>query len=138
MPTAAPVILLEFNELTLSLVEQFMAEGRLPNFQRFYRESQAYITDAGEEQRYLDPWVQWVTVHTGLSPEQHGILRLGEGHKLAYQSIWDLVSAAGRSVWVCGSMNVKHDMPLRGYVLPDPWTTETTPYPTDLWPYFRF
>ena len=36
------VILLEFNELCPTLMERFMEEGKLPNFQRFYRESEIY------------------------------------------------------------------------------------------------
>jgi len=32
------VILLEFNELTPALVERFIRVGKLPNFDRFYRE----------------------------------------------------------------------------------------------------
>src|SRR2546423_14753697 len=37
------VILLEFNELSPSLMHRFMAAGELPNFQRLYRESLVYV-----------------------------------------------------------------------------------------------
>src|SRR5687768_9819058 len=114
------VILLEFNELTPSLLHQFIQQGELPNFERFYRESIVYTTDAEETGETLNPWIQWVTVHSGLSYEEHGVFELNEGHKLTKPCVWDLLSSEGYRVWVCGSMNVKYDVPLNGHVLPDP------------------
>jgi len=138
MTKSASLILLEFNELTPALVERFMSEGELPNFKRFFQESRAYITDAEEAQDKLNPWIQWVTVHSGLSFAEHGVFHLGEGHKLTRKCVWDLLSDANLRVWVCGSMNPRFDVPLNGYLLPDPWTTNVTPYPGELLPYFRF
>jgi len=132
------VILLEFNELTPTLVHRFMSAGKLPNFKRFYEEAGAYVTDAEEIQDNLEPWIQWVTVHTGLSFAEHGVFTLGDGHKLKSKSLWDLVSDAGRPVWVCGSMNARYDLPLNGSLLPDPWNTTTAPHPNALLPYCRF
>jgi len=134
----APVILLEFNELTPALVERFTRAGQLPNFDRFYRESRVFITDAEETQDKLNPWIQWVTVHSGLSFAEHGVFHLGDGHKLKHKCVWDLLSDASLPVWVCGSMNPRFDSPLNGYLLPDPWTTTIAPYPDELLPYFRF
>src|SRR5262245_30456255 len=99
-----PVILIEFNELTPSLMARFMASGHLPNFQRLYNESHIYETDAEEEGENLNPWVQWVTVHSGLSASEHGITRLSDGHRLGTKAVWDILSKAGYGVWVCGSM----------------------------------
>ena len=133
-----PVIILEFNELTPTLIHEFMAAGKLPNFRRIHAESHVYITDAQEEQKNLEPWIQWVTVHTGLSFAEHGLSELNQGHRLNQKCIWDLASDAGLRVWVCGSMNTRYDLPLNGCVLPDPWTTAIPPYPPELLPYVRF
>lgn len=132
------VILLEFNELTPALLDRFMAAGHLPNFKRFYDEAAIYTTDAEESGERLNPWIQWVTVHSGMSFAEHGVFRLNEGHKLEKPCVWDILSARGKRVWVCGSMNVRFDMPLNGYVLPDPWTVTVEPYPASLQPYYRF
>src|SRR5689334_17775348 len=96
------LILLEFNELTPSLLTRFMGEGHLPNFKRFFDESAVYTTDAEESGERLNPWVQWVTVHSGLSLEEHGVFRLDEGNKLPQPSVWDIISDTGRKVLVCG------------------------------------
>jgi hypothetical protein len=35
-------------------------------------------------------------------------------------------------------MNPRFDLPVKGYLLPDPWTTTVAPYPDELLPYYRF
>jgi hypothetical protein len=132
------MILLEFNELSPALMETFIEQGYLPNFKRLRDSSQAFITEADEVAPNLDPWIQWVTVHSGLSFDQHGIHHLGDGHKLAVKSLWDIIAARGKKVWICGSMNIKYDPPLRGAVVPDPWTVGMSPFPEELKPYYLF
>jgi hypothetical protein len=122
-------ISIEFNELCPGLMHRFMAAGELPNFRRFYEQAEVYETDAEESGELLNPWVQWVSVHTGLSAREHGVTTLSEGHKVQAPAVWDLLSAAGLRVWVCGSMNARYDEPLNGHLLPDPWSTGTRPYP---------
>lgn len=78
-PAQANVIILEFNELVPELLDRFMNEGRLPNFKRLHDESIVAITDAEEEPPYLEPWIQWVSAHTGLSYAEHRCFNLNEG-----------------------------------------------------------
>ena len=87
------VIMLEFNELTPRLMGRFISEGQLPNFKCLHDESQVYTTDAECEGEELNPWVQWVTVHTGLPASEHGAKRLSDGHRVPFPSVWDLLSA---------------------------------------------
>jgi len=137
-PIEGPMIVLEFNELSPALMETFIDQGYLPNFKRLRDESSVFTTDAEEVAPNLDPWIQWVTVHSGLSYDEHGIFHLGDGDKLAVKSLWDFVSDLGKTVWVCGSMNIKYESPVRGAVLPDPWTVGTSPSPSELEPYYLF
>jgi len=137
-PIEGPMILLEFNELSPALMETFIDQGYLPNFKRLRDRSQVFTTDAEEVAPNLDPWIQWVTVHSGLSYDEHGIFHLGDGHKLAVKSLWDLIGERGKAVWVCGSMNVKYELPLNGAVIPDPWTVGTKPSLAELEPYYLF
>src|SRR5215467_7784273 len=116
------LILIEFNELCPILLEKFMRAGDLPHFKRFYQESEIYVSDAEEQGEDLNPWIQWVTVHSGMAASQHKVKTLSEGHLVKEQAIWDLLSDAGYAVWVCGSMNPRYDLPLKGHLLPDPWS----------------
>jgi len=137
-PIDGPMIVLEFNELSPALMETFIDQGFLPNFRRLRDASQVFTTDAEEVAPNLDPWIQWVTVHSGLSFDEHGIHHLGDGHKLAVKSLWDMIGESGKRVWVCGSMNIKYEKPLNGAVVPDPWTVGTSPFPDELNPYYLF
>jgi hypothetical protein len=138
METRFPIVLLELNELTPSLMERFILEGKLPNF-KFLRECSAvFLSQAEERVATLEPWIQWVTVHTGVPCCEHGILNLSEGHKLHHKCVWEVVSDSGAAVWVCGSMNVHYDQTTRGWILPDPWSTDFPPHPDALQSYFRF
>jgi hypothetical protein len=132
------VILVEFNELCLSLMRRFMNEGKLPNFQKLYDESQVYVTDAEEEAPYLEPWIQWVSVHSGLRFREHQVFHLADGHALRQMCIWDILSAHNHRIWVCGSMNIRYDQPINGLVLPDPWITQVVPSDSRLEIYWKF
>jgi hypothetical protein len=123
------VIVLEFNELSDRLINEFVGRGHLPHFARLRNESHVYVTDAEERSPHLEPWIQWVTAHTGLSFKEHGISDLGDGHKLAAPRLWDIISQAGYKVWVCGSMNAGAREEIDGFILPDPWSTGLRPYP---------
>ena len=87
------VIVLEFNELTPSLMDGFIADGQLPGFQKLRSESIECISDAEEEAPALEPWIQWVTVHTGLSFSEHRVFNLSDGPKLQAPRIWDRVAS---------------------------------------------
>lgn len=133
------VIVLEFNELSPQLMDRFIAEGRLEHFARLKRESFVYITEAEEQPPYLEPWIQWVTIHTGLSYAEHRVFDLGDGAKLDAPRIWDLISRRGGKVWICGSMNAAFREPLNGLFLPDPWSAAVAPYPEGAFTgYFEF
>ncbi|MFL5373569.1 MAG: hypothetical protein ACJ78T_06235, partial [Myxococcales bacterium] len=83
------VVLLELNELSPTLVDKFIQEGRLPAFQQFRSESHVHVSESAEVAPYLDPWVQWITVHAGLDYQDHQILNLGDGHNLRVPNLWD-------------------------------------------------
>lgn len=132
------VILVEFNELSPQLMQKFMTADKLPNFKRFYGESEVFETRADDDV-HLEPWIQWVAVHSGIPFERHGIEHLGEGTKLEEPNLWDLLSDQGKKVWVCGSMNINYKEPINGWILPDPWNAKARPYPEDaLGSYYRF
>ena len=97
-----------------------------------------WTTDAGERPPFLEPWIQWITVHSGQRYADHGVFNLDEGHRAAAPRIWDMLSAAGLESWICGSMNVAAGPGFRGWLLPDPWTTQVPPRPDALVPYFDF
>ncbi len=136
---AKKLVLLEFNELCPDLMDRFIDEGMLPNFARLKNSSFVYTSESGERAPYLEPWIQWVTVHTGLPFSEHKVFDLGDGAKLDVPRIWDLLGQRGEKVWICGSMNASFRKPIDGYILPDPWSTGVQPYPVgEFESYFDF
>jgi hypothetical protein len=130
------LILIEFNELCPSLVQQFSEQGLLPNFQRFYESSTIFTTDACEEPPNLEPWIQWPTVHSGMSFADHGIFHLGDGRKLNQKCVAEVLSDADVPVGVLGSMNLNYRR-LNGYLIPDPWDKEGAAYPEWMQVFYR-
>lgn len=129
-------IQIELNELCPGLIDEFIADGQLPNFRRLRESSEVFITDASDEAN-LEPWVQWPTLHSGVPDLDHGIEHLGEGHRLSGRGIARELAAAGFRVGVFGSMNLDYG-PLDGFVLPDPWNPKSKPHPAALTPFTNF
>jgi hypothetical protein len=61
MRKAGQAIVLEFNELCPSLINQFMEAGKLPNFAQLHGESQVFVTEASANsyQRFRRPEAQF-------------------------------------------------------------------------------
>jgi len=129
-------IQIEFNELCPSLLERFMAQGILPHFKRFHDSSAVFVSDAQESPPNLEPWIQWPTVHSGMTYPEHQIFHLGDGRRLPHKCLAEVLSDAGVRVGVCASMNMNYRR-VNGYVVPDPWDTEGLPHPEWLRPFYR-
>jgi hypothetical protein len=130
------VIVLEFNELCPRLMDRYIAAGKLPNFQRLRDQSIAAITDAEEEAPKLDPWIQWVTIHSGLRADEHNIFDLGQGRQLDRPGVAQILSDHKIRVGVLGSMNTNY-RDLDGFFIPDPWDLEGKAEPNELQPYYQ-
>lgn len=139
MDDKGKVILLEFNELCPPLLEKFMAQGELPNFSKLHANASVYVTDANCDVEFLEPWIQWVTLHTGLPYEKHQVFRLGQAQNLEHESIWDVLSKQGKSSWLCGSMNSKWQSDDNKITaLPDPWSINVKASPSELQAFYNF
>jgi len=130
---AKRLLLLEFNELCPDLVDQFIGEDILPNFKRLRDQSETFITYTNEAE--LEPWIQWVTVHTGVPLAMHGIRDLDEAEKLEYETFWDAMH--DENVLLMSPMNVKFRRNDRSVFMPDPWAASQAPS-DEVQPFFRF
>jgi len=113
------LLLLEFNEIDRGLLERGVESGALPAFARLRAQAACFETEAGDST--LEPWVQWVTLHTGVPLARHGAVQLAYGPAVPQPFVWETLSAAGHRVWVCGAMNGRDRADLRGAILLDYW-----------------
>jgi hypothetical protein len=132
------LLVLEFNELCPSLLDRWMAEGLLPNFKRFHAASEVFVSVADASAPALEPWIQWYSMHTGLSFDEHGVFRLTDGPRAGHADVWGMLRAAGfTTANVCG-MNAKGFSAEGSLFLPDPWCTTEPPSPPELARFHRF
>jgi Type I phosphodiesterase / nucleotide pyrophosphatase len=129
------VLLLEFNEITWTVIDPMIAQGRLPNFARMRREGAWGAPEALERPPHLDPWVTWVTLHTGVEREVHGATVLEQDSTtVTAKRSWDYAADAGKSVGVFGSISAYPPRPVNGFMVPGPFAPGGEVHPASLEP----
>tara|TARA_B100000965_G_scaffold406269_1_gene444302 strand:- start:2711 stop:3985 length:1275 start_codon:yes stop_codon:yes gene_type:complete len=128
------LILIELNEFNKELLEKAVIKLNLPNIKYLLslKYTKTYSVDL-EEHQGLDPWVQWVSIHTGVPLLIHKVKRLGEVPNLKNAQIWEELSEKGITSGVWGAMNAsKNDSKGCKFFLPDPWTFSESAFPEKL------
>jgi hypothetical protein len=123
-PGVRPVLMMELNELCPPIIERMMARGELPNFRALHAKSDVHVTWTDDV--LLEPWVQWVTLHTGRTQEIHRATQLDEGYRIDLPRVWDVLADRGHASLVFGSMNARTKSD-KVFLLPDPWSTRVAP-----------
>src|SRR6185295_3318181 len=116
----APVLLLELNEVNFEYVQFYADRGLLPNLNACIQNHGLSYTTSEQKYEELEPWIQWVSAHTGLTFSEHGVFRLGDivGHDIP--QIWDRLEERGLKVGAVSPMNAKHRLRNAAFFLPDP------------------
>ncbi len=116
------VILLELNEINFDFVEKYLKSGEdLPAFSNVLNKK-IYKTSSENEYEHLEPWIQWVSAHTGKKFNEHKIFRLGDIVNSNELQIYEKLEQHGFSVGAISPMNTKNNLKNPAYFIPDPWT----------------
>ena len=126
------VIQLELNEISPTLIQQLSEQGHLPNFKKILTKWSDYKTTSETVYENIEPWIQWVTAHTGKTLAEHKIFRLGDAHELQHDQIWERLSDHGVKCAIVGAMNATPGRQNDGVFFPDPWSKANTTVPADL------
>lgn len=118
----APLLLLELNEVNFEYVEAYTRRGELPNFAALFQQHGFTRTTSETSYEQLEPWIQWVTAHTGKSLAEHAVFRLGDIATRDIPQIWELLEERGLKVGAISPMNAKHRLRDPAFFVPDPWT----------------
>ena len=117
------VCLIELNEINFDVAKKYIGNGeKLPNFKRLI-ESNLLITRAEDERENLEPWIQWVSVHTGLTSSEHGVFRLGDIVNYKGKQLFEEIEDRGYSVGSVFAMNADNRLQNPAFFIPDPWTS---------------
>lgn len=126
------LILLELNEINFDVVEQYLDRdsSRFPALKKLM--TGARIRTSCEKQyQELEPWIQWVSVHTNKTYAEHGVFRLGDIVGSSAPQIFEQLEQAGYKVGAISAMNAENRLKNPAYFIPDPWTQ--TPADSSWW-----
>lgn len=132
------VVLLEFNEINQQVLLDLVEAGKLPNFQRLIDNGRLATTTVAENYDNLEPWIQWVTAHTGKSQAEHKAFNLSDVQHTQLQQIWDVLEEQGVPCGLVSPMNARRGKLTRGFFVPDPWSVSNDAYPAALHPIYSF
>jgi hypothetical protein len=116
------LLFLELNEVNFGAIEDYVAQGKLPNLAAFLGAHGYHETRSEEAYELLEPWIQWVTAHTGLPFGDHQVFRLGDMAGADHLQIWERLEQAGRKVGAISPMNARNNLKSPAFFVPDPWT----------------
>jgi hypothetical protein len=121
--------LIELNEVNFDALRYYVANGALPTFGKLIHQYGYVETTSESQYDELEPWIQWVTAHTGLSLKEHGVFRLGDIVNHDIPQIWETLEAQGYCVGAISPMNAKNRLQCAPFFMPDPWTKTHTSGP---------
>lgn len=126
------LILIELNEINFDIVEQYIGAdaSRFPSLSKLLAGPK--IRTVGEiPYEQLEPWIQWVSVHTGKTYAEHGVFRLGDIVGTNVPQIFERLEQSGIKVGAISAMNAENRLNHPAYFVPDPWTR--TPTDASFW-----
>jgi hypothetical protein len=123
MPTAqTKLVFVQLNELNFDLVQQYLTAHELPAFRRLMTGFEQMETFAENAYDHLEPWIQWVSAHSGKTFSEHGVFRLGDGAHSTLPQIFEVLEQRGLSVGAISPMNARNELSKPAFFIPDPWT----------------
>ncbi len=117
------LILLGLNELNFDFIKHYVNQGILPNFKRIFDEYDIVETSSEKEYKLLEPWIQWVTIHTGKTYEEHKVFRLGDiVDRKDLKQVFEIAEEKGLTVGAISPFNADNRLKNSKFFVPDPWT----------------
>ena len=121
------LILIALNEINFDIVKKYidLDKNKLKSFQEIFK-LHNFNTTSEKEYQLLEPWIQWVSAHTGKTYEEHQVFRLGDISSNKSEQIFERIESLGYKVGNVCSMNVSNNLIEPAYFIPDPWTETKT------------
>lgn len=116
------VVVLELNEVNFDFVKAYASHGKLPELDRLIQTNGISETTSEREYREWEPWIQWVSAHSGKTLAEHNVFRLGDIVHADVDQIWEQLERQGLIVAALSPMNASNRLIQPAFFLPDPWT----------------
>jgi hypothetical protein len=122
------MIFIQINELNFDIVEEYIKNENLPNFEKLLSNFKRLETFSEKEYENLEPWIQWVSFNTGLTFSEHKIHKLGDivHSPKGLLQIYEKLEKCGYKIGAVSPMNTRNALENPSYFIPDPWTDTKT------------
>src|SRR5687767_6889709 len=117
-----PFYLVELNEISFEYVQRYSKSGHLPHLTRLMQRHGLGTTLSESTYEHIEPWIQWVSAHTGKTFQEHKIFRLGDIVDSKVDQIWEVLERGGVTVGAVSPMNAVNRLANPTFFVPDPWT----------------
>ena len=114
------LILIELNELNFNYAKEYFDNLKLSTIKNINQKLIKTVSEKNYE--LLEPWIQWHSIHTGCTAEDHGIFRLGDVVKTKKVQIFEELEQNKLKVGSISAMNTINNLKNPSYFIPDPWT----------------
>ena len=115
------LLFIQLNEINFEYIDKYIENYNLEHLRKI--KSDGLIETSSEsEYEHLEPWIQWASVTTGKSLEDHKIFRLGDIINYGHDQIYEKVERMNFKVGAICPMNVDNRLRDPSYFIPDPWT----------------
>ena len=126
------LLILEINEFDFKYFLKGAKKFNFSEIVNFFKNKEKLktFTEDKVEGFNLDPWVQWVSVHTGKTSKQHKVYRLGQTLDKSVKQVWDILGDLNYKSTIWGAFNStirkKKNIDL---FYPDPWSFSEEAFP---------
>ena len=114
------LIFIELNELNFEYAEIYFDILNIDTIKKIKKE--IILTNSENSYELLEPWIQWHSIHTGLSAQEHKVFRLGDAINSKKTQIFEELERLKLKVGSISSMNAINRLENPSYFIPDPWT----------------
>ena len=115
------LIFWEMNEINFNYVNYYINQGKLPNWKKFIKSHGLFKTISENKYEDLEPWIQWPSVRTGLTNQDHGLFRLGDIEGSGLKQHWEIIEENGYTVAAISPINGANNTQNSPFWIPDPW-----------------
>ena len=119
------LLLIELNEVNFELAQAYVDRLNLRHF-RALLDGPRTRTSSETDYEQLEPWIQWVSAHSGQTAAEHAVFRLGDIVGTKVPQMFEQIEARGLSVGCVSPMNTENRLQHPAYFVPDPWTDTPT------------
>jgi hypothetical protein len=119
------LVLIELNEVNFEVAQVYVDQLGLRNFKALLAGPQVR-TSSESVYEQLEPWIQWVSAHSGKTAAEHGVFRLGDIVGTSVPQMFEQLEEQGVSVGCVSAMNTENRLKKAAYFVPDPWTSTPT------------